>query len=189
MKRQTRELADRPCAADNTERGEDGRDNHRPRKLSTAAIRQAQSAGVSASDSFAEFLREQLAPLGRFTMRRMFGKTGLFCGGVMFGMVTENMLYFRVAAENEAAFERRGPRRRSTTRRRAAPSTPPSGAYRSGCLTSPTNYSHGPAQHLPLPTESQRSAGRSLLSREKARRAMRSTRCANRKAPLIWGLP
>ena len=57
-----------------------------------------------ASDSFAEFLREQLAPLGRVTMRRMFGKTGLFCGGVMFGMVTENMLYFRVDAENEAAF-------------------------------------------------------------------------------------
>ena len=34
-----------------------------------------------ASDSFAEFLREQLAPLGRVTMRRMFGKTGVFCDG------------------------------------------------------------------------------------------------------------
>jgi DNA transformation protein len=31
-----------------------------------------------ASDSFVEFLREQLAPLGRVTMRRMFGKTGVF---------------------------------------------------------------------------------------------------------------
>jgi hypothetical protein len=39
-----------------------------------------------ASDSFAEFLREQLAPLGRVTMRRMFGKTGVFCNGLMFGM-------------------------------------------------------------------------------------------------------
>src|SRR4051812_45220907 len=47
--------------------------------------------GVVASDSFAEFLREQLAPLGRVTMRRMFGKTGVFCDGVMFGMVTDNM--------------------------------------------------------------------------------------------------
>jgi len=27
-----------------------------------------------ASDTFAEFLREQLAPLGPVTMRRMFGK-------------------------------------------------------------------------------------------------------------------
>src|SRR5262249_15598654 len=40
-----------------------------------------------ASDSFAEFLREQLAPLGRITMRRMFGKTGVFCDGLMLGMV------------------------------------------------------------------------------------------------------
>ena len=58
-----------------------------------------------ASDSFAEFLREQLAPLGRVSMRRMFGKTGVFCDGVMFGMVTENMLYLRVDDHNRAAFE------------------------------------------------------------------------------------
>ncbi len=58
-----------------------------------------------ASDSFAEFLREQLAPLGRVTMRRMFGKTGVFCNGVMFGMVTDNMLYLRVDDHNRAAFK------------------------------------------------------------------------------------
>ncbi len=61
-----------------------------------------------ASDSFAEFLREQLAPLGRVTMRRMFGKTGVFCDGVMFGMVTENMLYLRVDEHNRAAFREAG---------------------------------------------------------------------------------
>ena len=58
-----------------------------------------------ASDSFAEFLREQLAPLGRITMRRMFGKTGVFLDGVMFGMVTENMFYLRVDDHNRAAFQ------------------------------------------------------------------------------------
>jgi DNA transformation protein len=57
-----------------------------------------------ASDSFAEFLREQLAPLGAIMMRRMFGKTGVFCDGVMLGMVTDNTLYFRVDAHNQAAF-------------------------------------------------------------------------------------
>jgi DNA transformation protein len=56
------------------------------------------------SDTFAEFLREQLAPLGRVTMRRMFGKTGVFCDGVMFGMVTENTLYFRVDDQNRVTF-------------------------------------------------------------------------------------
>lgn len=57
-----------------------------------------------ASDSFAEFLREQLAPLGCVTMRRMFGKTGVFCDGLMLGMVTDNMLYFRVDDGNRVAF-------------------------------------------------------------------------------------
>lgn len=57
-----------------------------------------------ASTSFAEFLREQLAPLGHITMRRMFGKTGVFCGGLMLGMVRDNTLYFRVDDENRVAF-------------------------------------------------------------------------------------
>jgi DNA transformation protein and related proteins len=57
-----------------------------------------------ASNTFAEFLREQLDPLGRITVRRMFGKTGVFCDGVMFGMVTENTLYFRVDEENRVTF-------------------------------------------------------------------------------------
>ena len=58
-----------------------------------------------ASDSFAEFLKEQLAPLGRVTMRRMFGKTGVFCDGLMLGMVRDNTLYFRVDDENRTAFK------------------------------------------------------------------------------------
>jgi DNA transformation protein and related proteins len=57
-----------------------------------------------ASDSFAEFLREQLAPLGRVTMRRMFGKTGVFCDGLMFGMVADDTLYVRVDDHNRATF-------------------------------------------------------------------------------------
>ena len=58
-----------------------------------------------ASDSFAEFLRAQLAPLGRVTMRRMFGKTGVFCNGLMLGMVTDDTLYFRVDDHNRAVFK------------------------------------------------------------------------------------
>jgi DNA transformation protein len=57
------------------------------------------------SDSFAEFLREQLAPLGRITMRGMFGKTGVFCDGVMLGMVRDDTLYFRVDDDNRASFK------------------------------------------------------------------------------------
>jgi DNA transformation protein len=57
-----------------------------------------------ASETYAEFLREQLAPLGRITQRRMFGKTGVFCDGVMLGVVTENTLYFRVDDQNREMF-------------------------------------------------------------------------------------
>ena len=58
-----------------------------------------------ASDSFADFLREQLAPLGRVALRRMFGKTGVFCDGLMFAMVTDDTLYFRVDDHNREAFK------------------------------------------------------------------------------------
>ena len=78
-----------------------------------------------ASDSFAEFLREQLAPLGRVAMRRMFGKTGVFCDGVMLGMVTENTLYFRVDDDNRETFKE-------------AESSPP------------LNYEKGGLHHRPL---------------------------------------
>jgi DNA transformation protein len=62
-------------------------------------------SSMVASDSFAEFLRDQLAPLGRVSMRRMFGKTGVFLDDVMIGMVTENTLYFRVDDQNRATFK------------------------------------------------------------------------------------
>ena len=58
-----------------------------------------------ASDSFAEFVCEQLAPLGRVSMRRMFGKTGVFCDGLMLGMVRDDTLYFRVDDHNRAIFK------------------------------------------------------------------------------------
>lgn len=71
-----------------------------------------------ASDSFADFLREQLAPLGRVTMRRMFGKTGVFCDGVMFGMVTENMLTCASTIKAARPSRRPSPLRPSITKRR-----------------------------------------------------------------------
>jgi len=58
-----------------------------------------------ASNSFVEFLREQLAPLGHVSVRRMFGKTGLFCDGVMLGMVRDDVLFFRVDDGNRAALK------------------------------------------------------------------------------------
>jgi DNA transformation protein len=58
-----------------------------------------------ASDSFAEYLNEQLAPLGSVMMRRLFGTTGLFCDGLLFGLVADDTLYFRVDDDNREAFK------------------------------------------------------------------------------------
>ena len=58
-----------------------------------------------ASTEFSEFLREQFSPLGPVTTRRMFGKSGVFCEGVMLGMVTKNTLYFRVDDLNKPMFK------------------------------------------------------------------------------------
>lgn len=58
-----------------------------------------------ATNEFAEFLAEQLSPMGRVNPRRMFGKTGLFCDGLMFALVDDNLLYFRVDDLNREAFK------------------------------------------------------------------------------------
>ncbi|WP_225771094.1 TfoX/Sxy family protein [Inquilinus sp. Marseille-Q2685] len=60
---------------------------------------------MAARDSFIDFLRDQLAPLGPIAPRRMFGATGLFCEGVMFGVIAEDALYLRVDDLNRAAFK------------------------------------------------------------------------------------
>jgi DNA transformation protein len=59
---------------------------------------------MGASDSFVDFLREQLAPLGPLRVRRMFGKTGVFCDGVMIGMAADDTLYLRVDDESRTTF-------------------------------------------------------------------------------------
>ena len=59
---------------------------------------------MTASDSFQEWLSEELSPLGRISVRRMFGKTGVFCDGLMLGLVSDDALYLRVDDGNRATF-------------------------------------------------------------------------------------
>src|SRR4051812_3140865 len=59
---------------------------------------------MAPADSVSEFLGEQLSPLGPIGLRRMFGCVGVFCDGVMLGLVKDEALYLRVDAQTEAAF-------------------------------------------------------------------------------------
>ena len=68
--------------------------------MHSSSQRLESETGMVASHSFGEMLREQLAPLGDVTLRRMFGKTGVFCDGLMLGMVRDDVLYFRVDDDN-----------------------------------------------------------------------------------------
>lgn len=61
--------------------------------------------GKLARDDFTEFLFDQLAPLGRITARRMFGKSGVFCDGVMLGMLADGTLFLRVDEHNRETFK------------------------------------------------------------------------------------
>ena len=74
-----------------------------------------------ASDTFAELLREQFAALGCITTRRMFGKTGVFCDGLMLGMVADDTLYFRLMTTTGRPSRKPSPFRPSATRRKAVP--------------------------------------------------------------------
>jgi DNA transformation protein len=60
---------------------------------------------MAASAGFAELLREHLGLIGGLSLRRMFGSTGLFCHGVMFGLVKHDTLFLRVDDGNRAAYD------------------------------------------------------------------------------------
>jgi DNA transformation protein len=51
---------------------------------------------AAGTDSYVEFVMEQLAALGAVVSARFFGGTGLSCDGVLFAMIMGNALYFAV---------------------------------------------------------------------------------------------
>jgi len=63
---------------------------------------------MSVSSDFTGFVIEQLEPCGRVTSRRMFGGVGLYAGGLFFGLIASDTLYFKVDDSNRADYEQRG---------------------------------------------------------------------------------
>jgi DNA transformation protein and related proteins len=60
------------------------------------------------SDSFREWLLEQLNRVRPVTDRRMFGGLGLYADGVFFGAVDDDVVFFRTGGSNRADYEARG---------------------------------------------------------------------------------
>ena len=63
------------------------------------------SAGTS------EFLAELFEPLGGVFMKRMFGGLGVYRDGLMFAIVVDDILYFKVDGDTLADFEAEGAQR------------------------------------------------------------------------------
>ena len=54
---------------------------------------------------FTDYVLERLEPFGGVTARRMFGGQGLFKGGLMFALIADGELFFKVDDSNRPDFE------------------------------------------------------------------------------------
>jgi DNA transformation protein len=63
---------------------------------------------VSVSDTFRDYVVEQLAGLGAVTVRRMFGGAGLYHDGLFFGVLDDDELFFRVDDATRPRYEAMG---------------------------------------------------------------------------------
>jgi DNA transformation protein len=57
------------------------------------------------SDSYLQYVLEQLSPLGEVTAKRMFGGVGLFRDGLMFGLIADYVLYLKVDDSNRGTYQ------------------------------------------------------------------------------------
>ena len=65
---------------------------------------------MSISDSYLDYILNQLSPLGDVTAKRMFGGVGLFRDGLMFGLIADYILYLQVDDSNRGTYQAVGMR-------------------------------------------------------------------------------
>jgi DNA transformation protein len=63
---------------------------------------------MAVSDEFADFVVDQLSGWGDVSVRRMFGGAGLYCRGVMFGLIADDVAYLKVDDSNRKDFIKAG---------------------------------------------------------------------------------
>ena len=61
-----------------------------------------------AGNNLVEFLNEVLQPLGTVRSKKMFGGFGVYCDGVMFGLIADDILYLKADDINKGMFEAEG---------------------------------------------------------------------------------
>jgi DNA transformation protein and related proteins len=63
---------------------------------------------MSVSDNYRTYIIEQLAALPALSTRRMFGGLGLYSGDWFFGLIDDDVLFFKVDAANREDYVSRG---------------------------------------------------------------------------------
>lgn len=59
---------------------------------------------MGVSDEFADFVVDQLSGWGEVSVRKMFGGAGLYCDGVMLGLIADDVAYLKVDDSNRDDF-------------------------------------------------------------------------------------
>ena len=63
---------------------------------------------MAVSESFLQYVIDQLQEVGQVNTRRMFGGVGIYSGGLFFALIANNTLYFKVDSTNIEDFEKLG---------------------------------------------------------------------------------
>jgi DNA transformation protein len=76
----------------------------------TTISREGRVMSSGGGSQFADHLLELLAPLGPVAAKRFFGGIGILQGPILFAMIMDETLYFRVDAESRPRYEGAGSR-------------------------------------------------------------------------------
>jgi DNA transformation protein len=63
---------------------------------------------MSVSDEYITYVLDQLVSLGEVESRRMFGGAGIYCNGLFFAIIADDVLYFKVDDTNRVEYEQAG---------------------------------------------------------------------------------
>jgi DNA transformation protein len=118
-----------------------------------------------------DFIRDLFAQFRPVTVRRMFSGAGLYCDGVMFGLVVRGTIYLKADETSSADFVREGSTRFTYTRGKA-----------SGHPSEHTlSYWRLPDRLYDDPDELAAWAGRALAIAQRQKAAPRKKRKRNRR--------
>src|SRR5690242_6172658 len=69
-----------------------------------------QASVLAVSDGFRDFVLEQLRGLRGVTVRRMFGGAGLYKDGLIFAILDDDQVFFKVDDESRPQYQKAGSR-------------------------------------------------------------------------------